>query len=105
MELNQTLCARGYQVIEAYPYATKVILFGDKIPPKNSPRGLAFLKEKLAQLVGGIAPYMDNLNHDRCDAILAAYTACLHCQDSTDSLGTAEDGHIVVPKLHSKVLR
>lgn len=99
MQINQELVQRSYQVIEVYPYATKVILFGDKIPPKNSARGLAFLKERLLNLVGGLEPYIDHLNHDACDAILAAYTASLYNDDRTDSLGTAEEGYIVVPKL------
>ena len=104
IDLRRELVDLGYEVIEVYPYATKVILFGDKIPPKNTVRGLAFLKERLSQVVGGLEPYMDGVNHDGCDALLAAYTACLHKGDRTDSLGEAQEGHIVVPKLLSKVL-
>ncbi len=99
MQLYKDLTDRGYKVIEVYPYATKVILFGDKIPPKNSPQGLAFLKEKLSGLINGMGPYLDGLNHDRCDAILAAYTASLHQEERTDSLGTSEEGFMVVPNL------
>ena len=104
LELHEDLMRREYQVIEAYPYATKVILFGDKIPPKNSARGMAFLKEKLSRLIEGLDPYMNSLNHDGCDAILAAYTACLHHQGRTDSLGIPEEGYVVVPKLLSRTL-
>ena len=104
MKIHQDLMDKGYKVIEVYPYATKVILFGDKIPPKNSARGMAFLKERLSQLVGGLDPYLDGLDHDRCDALLAAYTACLHQEDRTDSLGMSEEGYVVVPKLLSRVL-
>ena len=99
LQLYQDLVGRGYQVIEVYPYATKVLLFGDKIPPKNSARGLAFLKERLSQLIDGLDPYIDDLDHDRCDALLAAYTARLHQGNQTDSLGLPEEGYIVVPKL------
>ena len=102
MKLSKDLAERGYQVIEVYPYATKVLLFGDKIPPKNSPQGLAFLKEKLSKLIDGLDPYLDGLNHDRCDALLAAYTASLHCENQTDLLGIAEEGFMVVPKLLSR---
>ena len=87
-----------------YPYATKVLLFGDKIPPKNSARGLAFLKEKLSGVVVGLGPYEPELNHDGCDAVLSAYTAWLHRGDRTDSLGIPDEGHIVVPKLLSRIL-
>ena len=102
MKLSQDLAERGYQVIEVYPYATKVLLFGDKIPPKNSPQGLAFLKERLSNLIDGLDPYLDGLNHDRCDALLAAYTASLHWEDRTDMLGTPEEGFMVIPKLLSR---
>ena len=104
-ELYQDLVSRGYNVVEVYPYATKVLLFGDKIPPKSSARGLAFLKERLSDLIEGLDPYLTELDHDRCDALLAAYTAHLHQQDQTDSLGIAEEGYVVVPKLLSRLLR
>ena len=99
LELHKDLVERGYEVIEVYPYATKVILFGDKIPPKNSARGLAFLKERLSGLICGLDPHMNSLNHDECDALLAAYTACLHQNNQTDLLGIPEEGHMIVPKL------
>ena len=104
LELYQDLGKKGYQVIEVYPYATKVILFGDKIPPKNSPRGIAFLKDRLSGLITGLDPYMDDLNHDRCDALLAAYTACLHQENRTDLLGIPEEGYVAVPKLLAKAM-
>ena len=105
LELSQDLTKRGYQVVEVYPYATKVLLFGDKMPPKNSARGLAFLKDKLSGLIDGLDPYLDGLNHDGCDALLAAYTARLHDDQQTDVLGRPEEGTVVVPKLLSKVSR
>ncbi len=104
VKLCQKLETEGYQVIEVYPYATKVILFGDKMPPKNSARGLAFLKERLSPLIGGLDPYMHGLNHDGCDALLAAYTAHLHQCNRTDLLGIPEEGYIVVPKLLARTL-
>ena len=39
IRLSGQLGELGYPVIEVYPHATKVILFGDKAPPKNSPEG------------------------------------------------------------------
>ena len=49
-------------------------------------------------------PYLDSLNHDGCDALLAAYTACLHVENRTDLLGIPEEGYIVVPNLLAKAL-
>ncbi len=101
VEFYRALTTRGHQVIEVYPYATKVVLFGDKIPRKASRQGMAFVKEKLRELIWGLDPIVDGLNHDRCDALLAAYTAHCHFEEGTDSLGLAEEGYIVIPKLHS----
>ena len=103
LEIYRDLMDKGYQVVEVYPYATKVILFGDKLPPKNSARGLAFLKERLSGLIIDMEPYVDDLNHDGCDALLAAYTGSLHEENKTDSLGVAEEGFVVVPRLLAKV--
>ncbi len=101
MELQQELVSRGHEVVEVYPYATKVILFGSKIPPKNSARGLAFLKNKLSGLIDGLDPYLNGLNHDGCDALLAAYTARLHSESQTEALGIPEEGYVMVPKSNS----
>ena len=103
LEIYRDLMDKGYQVVEVYPYATKVILFGDKLPPKNSARGLVFLKDRLSGLIIDMGPYVDDLNHDGCDALLAAYTASLHEENKTDSLGVAEEGFVVVPRLLAKV--
>ena len=105
MELHRDLVQKAYQVIEVYPYATKVVLFGDKMPPKNTARGLAFLKERLPQVIDGLDWCTLDVNHDGCDALLAAYTACLHDENRTDLLGIPEEGQIVVPKLLSGRLR
>ena len=101
MKFYLNLTERRHKVIEVYPYATKVVLFGDKIPRKASPQGMAFIREKLGGLIRGLGPTVDGLNHDRCDALLAAYTGCCHLGQGTDSLGLPEEGHIVIPKLHS----
>jgi predicted nuclease with RNAse H fold len=103
-KLYEYLTDRGYQVLETYPYATKVILFGDKMPPKNSTKGLVFLKDKLSQMIEGMDPYLDGLNHDGCDAILSGYTVWLHGNERTDLLGIPEEGYIVVPRLLGKSL-
>ena len=104
MELCRDFVARGYDVLEVYPYASKVVLFGRWIPRKSTPSGLAFLVERLATLIGGLEPYLDRLNHDECDALIAAYTAKLHLERRTDCLGTKEEGYIVVPHPLGEVL-
>ena len=99
MKLRRELVERGYQVIEVYPYATKVLLFGDQVPAKSNPKSLPFLKEKLSTLIQGLDPYVNELNHDRCDALLTAYTGYLHQMQLTDSLGADEEGFITMPQL------
>ena len=99
IQLSGQLGRLGYPVIEVYPHATKVILFGDKAPPKNSPKAVGFLKERLTGLVHGLDPYLDAMDRNTCDAVLNAYTAVLHHQDSTDKLGTPEEGTLVLPRL------
>ena len=97
--LSGRLRGLGFEVIEAYPHATKVILFGDKIPPKNSAASLAFMKERLAPLINGLDTYVDDLDRNGCDAMLNAYTGLLHSQNETDELGSPEEGTVVLPKL------
>jgi len=58
IRLRTELEAMGYEVIEVYPYASKVRLFGKPIPAKLKPAGLAFLKQHISQLLPDIAPYV-----------------------------------------------
>ncbi len=99
IQLNKHLSEMGYRVIEVYPHATKVLLFGDTAPPKNSPGSVTFLKEKLTPLVAGLDPHLDAMDRNTCDAVLNAYTAVLHWQDKTEMLGTEKEGMLVLPKL------
>ncbi len=101
ISLSQQLRDSGFEVVESYPHATKVILFGDKVPPKNSAASLAFMKERLYPLVGGLSPHLNDLDRNACDAVLNAYTGLLHSQDATDVLGAPEEGVLVLPKLPS----
>lgn len=96
--LKHQLVNAGHQVIETYPHATKVMLFGDKVPPKNSARSLAYLKERLPGLVHQLEPHLATLDKNGCDALLNAYTALLHCRESTDVLGNPGEGEVVVPR-------
>lgn len=97
--LKTELEAMGYEVIEVYPYASKVRLSGRNIPKKTTPAGLAFLKQHVSRLLPGITPYVDGFNHDMCDAAIAAYTAFLHSQGKTELCGEPEEGVICLPFL------
>ena len=97
IKLKAELEAMGCEVIEVYPYASKVRLFGRNIPQKTTPAGLAFLKQHISLLLPSIAPYIDGFNHDLCDAAIAAYTAFLHSQGKTELCGDIEEGVICLP--------
>jgi len=97
MGLRQELARLGMRVIEVYPYATKVCLWGKPIPRKTRPQGLFFLRERLASLVPALRPYLGCLGHDLCDAALAAYTAYLYSRSRTIAIGD-EAGLIYLPR-------
>jgi predicted nuclease with RNAse H fold len=80
------------QVIEAYPSASKVRVFGKTIPRKTIKQGISFLTDKLGGILPGLRPYFDAFDHDLCDAAVAAYTALLYCQNRVDALGSSERG-------------
>ena len=85
------------QVIEVYPFASKVRLFGKTIPRKTTKQGMSFLKDKLGEILPGLKPHLDTFDHDLCDAAVAAYTALLHHQNRVDALGNNEEGLIFIP--------
>lgn len=99
IRLAEVLTSQGCQVLEVYPYACKVLLFGKLIPKKTSKEGLDFLRGHLARRIPGLATYGDTLDHDLCDALVAAYTARLHSLGQTEGVGLAEEVPIVIPKL------
>ena len=91
----------GFEVIEVYPYATKRRLWGNSIPKKTTSEGRHFLKDALIQTIANIREY-DSLGHDQYDALIAAYTAYLHLEGLTDSIGDPDEGQIVVPSVFSR---
>ncbi len=99
IRLKTKLESIGYEVIEVYPYASKVRLFGTNIPKKTTPTGLAFLRQHISHLLPNIAPYVDGFNHHLCDAAIAAYTAYLHYRGKTELCGEPEEGAICLPFL------
>lgn len=99
IRLRTELEAMGYEVIEVYPHASKLRLFGKPIPSKLKPDGLTFLKQRICQLLPNITPFVDGFNHDMCDAAIAAYTAFLRSQGKTELCGEPEEGAICLPFL------
>lgn len=97
MELRYHLEKRRVQVLEVYPYGTKVHLWGRGMPPKTRPEGLAWLRARMAQLLPSLGQRVESLTHDEADALLAAYTAWLHARGRTETLGLKEEGQIVLP--------
>jgi predicted nuclease with RNAse H fold len=96
-KLHEGEARQSVQVIEVYPYASKVRLFGKAIPPKTTLRGIAFLRERLENLLPSLKPYLGRFNHDLCDAAIAAYTAFLYQQNMVDALGNSQEGLIFIP--------
>ena len=101
IRLKIELESMGYKVIEVYPYASKVRLWGRDIPKKTTADGLAFLRQHISRLLPDIAQHVDWFNHDMCDAAMAAYTAFLHSQGRTELCGEAGEGTICLPFLDS----
>ena len=99
MRLNHELRSEGYDVIEVYPHATKMLLFGDNMPPKNNPNSVNYMISRLETLVFGMDRYMVDIDKDVCDAIINAYTGRLHVNFDTDMLGDPDEGMLVLPKL------
>ena len=98
MALRRTLEAQGIPVIEVYPHASKVRLFGRSIPKKTTKAGRQWLHERLEGLVPGLREHRRSLSHDELDAIVAAYTAYLHGRGQAEAVGDREEGFIYVPK-------
>jgi len=94
IRLKTELESMGYEVIEVYPYASKVRLFGMSIPKKTAPAGLVFLRQHISRLLPNISPYVDGFSHHLCDAAIAAYTAHLHYQGKTELCGEPGEGVI-----------
>ena len=97
MGLRRTLEERGIPVIEVYPYASKVRLWGKGIPKKTTPAGRQWLRERLQGLVPGLREHPERLGHDQLDAVVAAYTAYLYGRGRAEGVGDREEGLICVP--------
>ena len=98
MELRRSLERVGFSVVEIYPYASKVQLFGKPVPKKTTAAGRQWLRERLEGLVPGLGEREGRLSHDELDAVVAAYTAYLHGRGLAEEVGDPEEGMIVVPR-------
>jgi predicted nuclease with RNAse H fold len=96
--LRRALEERGHAVVEVYPYASKVRLFGRPIPKKTTKAGRQWLRQRLEGLVAGLREHEGRLGHDELDAIVAAYTAYLRGQGQAEAVGDPREGLIYVPK-------
>ena len=97
VQLKADLEERGHHMIEVYPHASKVRLFGLTPPKKTTPAGRLFLSDEVGNLVGTEEVESRKLTHDDYDAIIAAYTGVLHHLGRTDTLGEPDEGAIVIP--------
>jgi len=89
--------AQAGPIIEVYPFASKVRLFGKTMPRKTTKQGMSFLRQKLGEIVPDLRPYYDILDHNICDAAAAAYTALLYHENKAKALGNIEEGLIFIP--------
>jgi predicted nuclease with RNAse H fold len=85
------------QVIEVYPFASKVRLFCKTMPRKTTKQGMSFLRDKLEDVLPCLKPYLGMFDHDLCDAAVAAYTALLYHQNRVEALGNSTEGLIFIP--------
>lgn len=97
IELKNKLTHLGFQVIEVYPYASKVRLFGKTIAKKTTSQGIRLLKERLGNLLPDLKPCLGMFDHNLCDASIAAYTAFLYRQNRVNAIGNKEEGLIFIP--------
>jgi len=97
IELKEVLQGQLREVIEVYPYGSKVRLFGNRIPRKTTRAGLEFLQGHLNALIPTLNKYRGQLDHDLYDALVAAYTAYIYRQGLTEALGIDGEGKIVLP--------
>ena len=97
IRLAAAVRSQGFEVIEVYPYGSKVRLFGRPIPKKTTPEGRAWLRRRLEALVPHLAAYRGVLTHDELDAVVAAYTALLRDRGLTEEVGDDAEGRICLP--------
>jgi predicted nuclease with RNAse H fold len=95
--LKADLQERGHTVIEVYPYASRLRLFGS-LPRKTTVAGRWALQEDLQRLISSVpSPQRELLSHDTLDALQAAYTGFLYGCGETEALGDPLEGLLHIP--------
>lgn len=87
--------AAGFTVLEAYPYAT-MLLLGLPTRGKRSRQGRRLIGEALAPLVPGL-DHPDATEHE-LDAVVCALTADLWLRGRCRLVGDPSEGQMVVPR-------
>ena len=82
--------------LRCIPSQAKLDSLGKPCPRKTTKQGVNFIRDKLEYILFGLKSYSHILDHDCCDAAVAAYTALLHHQKKVDALGSNEEGVIVI---------
>jgi predicted nuclease with RNAse H fold len=95
--LSDAIRALGLEVIEVYPYGSKVRLFGRDIPKKTTTEGRTWLRRRLEALIPDLADHGGPLDHDELDAVVAAYTALLRDRGLAEEVGETAEGLICLP--------
>lgn len=98
MALRGRLRAAGLQVLEVYPYASKIMLLGRSLPRKTTREGKTLLRAGVEWLVAGLAAVDRTLSHDELDALVAAYTAYLYAGGRAEGVGEEREGVICLPR-------
>jgi len=90
--------SQKYQIIEVYPYATKVRLGIPKKENKTAAEMREILQSKLSRYVKNMPRASRvQLSIHALDAILSAYTAFLFYSDLTEGMGDGNEGQIHIP--------
>lgn len=94
--------AQGVPVLEVFPYAVKVVLWGRaavrQMGRKTTASGLARLRAALARELPQVRWEAWDWSHDRCDALLCAYTVALYRCGEAEAIGDADEGQLVLPR-------
>ena len=78
-----------------------MVLFGGKVPPKNSASSVEYMVKRLSPLIGGREELSGSLDRNGCDALINAYIGLLYSQSATGTLGDPNEGILVLPRLAS----
>lgn len=99
--LKQRFEASGFAVLEVYPFATRVRLWGKPLYRKHTRAGRGWTHQRLLEIILGLPS--PPLGHHEADAVLAAYTCYLQSLGQAELLGEQDDGQICVPLVDAGV--